>query len=507
MDFEPKLSTVNAALFERFGRYLNDVETAILIGSLQRQTYEKIAEDSGYSESYVRRDVGPKLWKMLSEALGEQVSKTNFQTALERRLLLLKSEEKEAQSIPLTPNSHSKTELFSSSAQDWGEAVDVSFFYGRQCELATLKQWIVQDKCRLIALLGMGGIGKSACSVKLAQLLQAEFEFIIWRSLSNAPPLETLLTDLVLFLSNQQSTKTDIGQLIHYLRSARCLVILDNLETILDAEQAGQYIPGYEGYGELLRVVGETSHKSCVMLTSREKPAEIATFEGVELAVRTLKLQGSKEAAIALLQAKGLAGSPREKQVLCERYGNNLLALKIIATTIQDLFDNSIEDFLKQDTMVFNGIRRLLEQQFNRLSTLEQTVMYRLAINREWTTIDRLQKDILPTVSRARLLEALEALNGRSLIEKKSSSYTQQPLVMEYVNEKLVEQIATEIALKKLSLLFAHAFKMGGSILGSSSLKAALDLNWNEPKQRNLALSIVLGVLEQAETRTQQSKS
>ncbi|MDZ8054960.1 MAG: hypothetical protein RMX68_033165 [Aulosira sp. ZfuVER01] len=213
MDFEPKLSTVNAALFERFGRYLNDVETAILIGSLQRQTYDQIAENSGYSESYVRRDVGPKLWKMLSEALGEQVSKTNFQTALERRLLLTESKEKGIKSIALTPDSQSKTELFSSSIQDWGEAVDVSLFYGRQTELATLRQWIVQDKCRLIALLGMGGIGKSACSVKLAQILQAEFEFIIWRSLSNAPPLETLLTDLVLFLSNQQSTKAEVGHI------------------------------------------------------------------------------------------------------------------------------------------------------------------------------------------------------------------------------------------------------------------------------------------------------
>ncbi|OUL28021.1 hypothetical protein BV372_25295 [Nostoc sp. T09] len=503
MDFEPKLSTVNAALFERFGRYLNDVEAAIIVGSLQRLTYEKIAEDSGYSESYVRRDVGPKLWKMLSEALGEQVSKTNFQTALERRLLLLESKEKASQLIPLTPDADCKTQLLSSSRQDWGEAVDVSLFYGRQNELATLTQWILQDKCRLVALLGMGGIGKSACSVKLAQILQAEFEFIIWRSLANAPPLETLLTDLILFLSNQQSIKADIGQLIHYLRSARCLVILDNLETILDAEQAGQYSPGYEGYGELLRVVGETSHKSCVMLTSREKPAEIATFEGVELAVRTLQLKGSQEAAVALLQTKGLVGSPQKKQALCERYSNNLLALKIVATTIQDLFDKSIEDFLKQDTMVFNGIRRLLEQQFNRLSALEQTVMYQLAINREWTTIDQLQKYIVPTISKARLLEALEALNGRSLIEKKSSSYTQQPLVMEYVNEKLVAQVAKEIALKKLSLLFTYAFKLEASMLGSSSLKAALDLNWNEPNQRNLALSIVLSVLEQAETRAQ----
>ncbi|MBW4664332.1 MAG: AAA-like domain-containing protein [Chroococcus sp. CMT-3BRIN-NPC107] len=84
MDFEQGLEVVNKLVFARFGRHLTDVETAILIGSLQNQTYEQIAFNSGYSISYITRDVGPKVWKLLSQALGETVSKTNFQTALER---------------------------------------------------------------------------------------------------------------------------------------------------------------------------------------------------------------------------------------------------------------------------------------------------------------------------------------------------------------------------------------------------------------------------------------
>nr|WP_052325900.1 NB-ARC domain-containing protein [Hassalia byssoidea] len=71
---------------------------------------------------------------------------------------------------------------------DWGEAIDVSIFYGRTDELTKLQQWIEQDKCRLITLLGMGGIGKTALSVKLAQLVQEGFEFVIWQSLRNSPP-------------------------------------------------------------------------------------------------------------------------------------------------------------------------------------------------------------------------------------------------------------------------------------------------------------------------------
>ncbi len=84
MDFEQALKVANTAVFALFGRHLTDVETAILLGSWQSQTYERIAETSGYSISYLTRDIGPKLWKLLSQALGETVSKTNFQAALER---------------------------------------------------------------------------------------------------------------------------------------------------------------------------------------------------------------------------------------------------------------------------------------------------------------------------------------------------------------------------------------------------------------------------------------
>lgn len=50
---------------------------------------------------------------------------------------------------------------------DWGEAMDVSAFYGRQEELGALERWVVEDRCRLVALLSRGGLGKTALSVKL----------------------------------------------------------------------------------------------------------------------------------------------------------------------------------------------------------------------------------------------------------------------------------------------------------------------------------------------------
>lgn len=70
--------------------------------------------------------------------------------------------------------------------------------------MATLKHWILADRCRLILLLGMGGMGKTALSVKLAQTVQGEFEFVLWRSLRDAPPLSDWLAEVLPMVSQQR---------------------------------------------------------------------------------------------------------------------------------------------------------------------------------------------------------------------------------------------------------------------------------------------------------------
>lgn len=91
-------------------------------------------------------------------------------------------------STPLQPHrSLKETEtappLIHPIAQDCGEASDVSFFYGRTPELATMKQWTLQNKCCLVGIFGMDGIGKTTLSVKLAEQVQDQFTYVIGRSL------------------------------------------------------------------------------------------------------------------------------------------------------------------------------------------------------------------------------------------------------------------------------------------------------------------------------------
>lgn len=466
MEFKQALDVANALVFSQARRHLNDVEILIFKGSWHKQTYEQIAEAEGYSSHYLARSVAPKFWRLLSQALGESVSKTNFRSALERQWRvqqenLTPSEQNPSASLPPL-NSDPEINPLHSPTIDWGEAIDVRSFRGRTEELATLENWVVRDRCRLITLLGMGGVGKSSLAAKLMHQFagsrepistpNSAFDLIIWRSLRNAPSLETLLADLILFLSQEQETQSGINQLLHYLRSSHCLIILDNLETIFqEGDRTGHYRAGYENYAELWQIIGKTAHQSCVILTSREKPLELLEMEGMDAPVRSLQLSGSLDVAQAILQSKALVGSQAQRQTLSERYSYNPLALKVVSSIIQELFDSDIELFLEQNTTLFNSVHRLLEQQFERLSYLEQSIMYWLAINREWTTIADLADDIIPVVSRAQLLEGLESLKWRSLIETQSGRYTQQPVVMEYVCDRLVEKFSTELITRKLS--------------------------------------------------------
>ena len=345
---------------------------------------------------------------------------------------------------------------------DWGEAIDVSVFFGRTDELAKLEYWILSDRCRLVALVGMGGIGKTALSVKLAEQIQDSFEFVIWRSLRNAPPLTEILASWIEFLSNGQETKLPenigdrLSQLIDYLRSSRCLLVLDNVESILGSgDCVGRYREGYQDFGDLFRRVGESYHQSCLILTTREKPKELASLEGGSLPVRSLQLMGlnTVEGKEIFLLHNFFLGAESDWQNLIIRYAGNPLALKIIATTVQELFNGNISDFLAQGTTVFGDIRDLLDQHFNRLSNVETEIMYWLALNREPVSLTELREDIVAPLSPAKLLEALDSLFRRSLIEKATPTileksgtlFTLQPVVMEYLIEEFIEKVSEEI--------------------------------------------------------------
>ncbi|MEM7065214.1 MAG: NB-ARC domain-containing protein [Cyanobacteria bacterium P01_B01_bin.77] len=360
---------------------------------------------------------------------------------------------------------------------DWGDAPEVPAFYGRIDELDSLAHWITSDYCRLVLLLGMGGIGKTTISIRLATDLQADFDCIIWRSLRNAPLPQDLLKDIIKSISHQETVSGDatldkqLTHLLKQLQTKRCLIILDNLESVLrDREgnksfaRVGNYRAGYEGYGQLLRCLSETAHQSCLILTSREKPRGLSFREGIDSVVRSLKLSGLPcSDGAKVLHDKGIKATTTDIQALIDRYAGNPLALKIVASTIQELFGGDLNQFWQHGSAIFGDIADLLDQQFQRLSPVERQIMYWLAINREEIALAELSTDFMPKPSSKILLEALDSLKQRSLVEVISSTenkpqhFTQQPVVMEYATEKIIEQVCEEVLQGSLNLFNSHA--------------------------------------------------
>ena len=341
VDLETALNFINNILKLKLNRELRTPEIIIFRGTWQGMTYEQMANSSAYSANYLMRDIAPKFWKSLSEALEIDVSKSNIRLVIDDLDVSKQS--------PSTQPSEAD-----SLRADWGNSPLLpSVFYGRASELSMLERWILEDGCQLLGIWGLSGTGKSCLIKKLGQAIASKYRVLIWRSLDRKPSLTELLKDILqagFDVSENDSSKL-LPKLLQQLRSQPCVILLDGMEAILQPGVfSGSFLAGYENYEEFLRIVGESSHQSCIIFSSLEHLGKIMPASSHDSPIRNFNLLGLSVAeARDLLSAERIVSKPSIQQLIAYYRGNPAL-LTTVAQIIHRLFGGNAADFIAPNT-------------------------------------------------------------------------------------------------------------------------------------------------------------
>ena len=424
------LQYMDNLIFENTGKYLTPVQEAILKGVWQGQKYWQIAEEfNNCSESHIKKEAA-KLWQKLSQALGENFNRDNFRSKVEKKHRISQRDnfgvqvnegninicDKDIKTTNYKQKSYNSPETqHQIPIIDLTKAPELKYNYGRNSEIATLKEWILENKTRLITIYGLNGIGKTALTLKLISEIKTEFDYIIYRSLDHLPQLITLKDELKQFFSQSQSNP--LPEIIDYFNSSRCLLIIDDVDNIFQfGNLAGQYLTEYKDYSKFFHKVATSSHQSRLILISSAKPPDIETLEIQNKHTKTLHLQGLGKDAKAILREKGLKDEDKWDELI-RLYQGHPDWLNIIILTIIEFFNGKVSLFLTDNDDLFLGdIEALLENHLDRLSELENKVIKWLATQDEPVGIPQKPADI--EVSNARFLQIIQSLTRRCLVEK-----------------------------------------------------------------------------------------
>ena len=448
MDLETALKFVNSVLKEKSSKSLRIPEIIVFRGTWQGMTYENMASLSTYSPNYLMRDVAPKLWKLLSATFEESIGKTNLRVKISSIY----------NGLEIKPQKIYETQIKSiSPIEDWGSSPVVpASFSGREQELDTMQQWIKKDRCQVIRILGLSGVGKTLIMKRLGEQIKSKYQVIIWRSLLFRPSLTDLIKDLLQsgFGILEENNSKLLSGLMAAMRSYSCLIMLDSVEAILQPHALSKnYLPGYEDYHEFFQILGKSSHQSCVIITSLENYDR--QINSNDYPIRTLKLLGlSTLESKYLLRQENLANKQTKKRLvnLIEYYQGNPSVSSFIVQIIEELFNGETEKIFEQNFLVTGEIDRLLLKSCNRLSELELEVLYWLGSEFEPVSLEEIKASIPFYIDIIELFEAVESLRNRSLVVAKNinqeSFFVLSPVIREFVTNQFIAQIKDDTSLR-----------------------------------------------------------
>ena len=432
MDVNEALQFADQLVFQYTGKHLDSIQKAVVEGTWQKETYEDIAKKYNLTEKHLS-DVGYKLWQLLSQALNEDIKKTNFRSTLER--VYIKSSPHSLNVYHIHGNNNSfyhpqttkqpnqkpqETNINTqpkSNNHDLTLAPQIINFHNRETELQTLFYWILNQNTHLISILGLSGIGKTTLVKRFIDLHQQKFDAIVWRSLKFPQSLNLLLDDLLKHhkLDSLPTINDKLKQLFDILTNKKCLIILDDLQNIFIPSQfAGKYQPEYQDYQTLFKMITETQHQSSVILISQEQCPEMECLDEELYPIKSLELSGLDNPEI--LKNTGLKNKDSWLKLI-KLYEGNLLYLKSISILINKNYDDQVADFLAENTLhITNQMQSHFYDTFHHLSPQEQQIV--LELSKFENTISREELRQSLNLSSVDFNNSLQSLQQRYLVTK-----------------------------------------------------------------------------------------
>jgi NB-ARC domain len=451
MEIQEALQWTDNLIFATTGKHLDSLQRGILEGVWEGKGYQDISEKYHCSSDHVRKSAS-ELWKLLSDMLGEDVKKKNVRSLIENRIFSSFNNTRvqignhinvcnDLYNPSKIPRNRSPASTTSSKEShpphDLSQAPEYLNLHNRTDQLATLKQWILTENSRIITLTGLSGIGKTALARQLVEQIKDNFDRVLWRTHRKLPTLNALQSNIIEFLAPTPPSKNPSiinylnsrNSLLDHLRNHRCLIILDDFqETLTPGKLVGNYRPEYQNYGQLINEIGQHSHHSCLLLLSWEQPLEVAALETENSYCKTLPLLGLGKLATEILSARKLKDEKKWSELI-QLYNGNPLWLNIIASTILDLFNGSVQEFLSYPTLFLGDLEPIIKQHYQRLCESEKILLQWLANQDQPVKISQKPPELL---SDQAFLKAIQSLKRRSLLEK-SSGLTLQPVIKQYV--------------------------------------------------------------------------
>ena len=303
--------------------------------------------------------------------------------------------------------------------------------YGRERELRQLKEYIFNE--RVVILYGTVGVGKTALAVKLVDEVKDSFKYVYWRSLNSTDSLLQVVISIskYFYLDSNRDFDNLIIQLIIFLQKQQCLIVFDNVEAVVDRQTRA-----------FLNYLCTAVHKSCIVLISRQRLDTVASTKFQSLLIEEISLETGKK----LLRDRSISTDNKTLEKLIQTYAAHPLSLHLVATTIIDIFDGNVEDFLAHQVTIFNKIEEVLKLKIQQLFELDISILYWLAVNSVPISLAALKEDMDSFASYNQIVAGLRKLKNYFLINKIDNKFIIQPFLQKYIINLLIEQSCKQIA-------------------------------------------------------------